>query len=262
MKEKENSLYLEAKALQAMRLQNLAITIDKVVMFLHRSKSQETSNQKPKGRKKDKKHDEPQQNGLFSLRKVDASSKPEPSSVMPARDTLFTLIDDKEDEEMLWSTNSESMRSVISGLVISGKAKAKSEQDQRILIELAQFLETKADHLFQRLSEKLEKAIGLSKREVSKLLSAEDSKKATIRKALIFVGFELKKLKVKEFHSAIADLLIFQSFTWFIFKSKSFSPFEQSIDIRECDLTQFDKYLLNSTLRIEDESKIVHTQEK
>lgn len=262
LKEKENSLNLEAKALHAMRLQNLAITIDKVVMFLHRSKSQEASNQKQKGRRKDKKPEELQQCGLFTLRKVEESSKHELNTVQPAKDTLFTLIDDREDEEMLWSANSDSIRSVVSGLVVSGKAKAKSEQDLKVLTELAQFLESKADQLPQRLSERLEKAAGLSKREVAKVLSPEDSKKATIRKALIFAAFEMKKLKVKEFHSAIADLLVLQSFTWFVFKSKSFSPFEQSIDIRECDLTQFDKYLLNSKLRIEDESKIVHTQEK
>lgn len=262
LKEKENSLHLEAKALQAMRLQNLAITIDKIVMFLHRSKSQEGNAQKQKGRKRDKKPEDPQHSGRFTLRKVNPGESAEPSATQPAKDSLFTLIDDREDEDMLWSANSDSIRSVISGLVVSGKAKAKSEADLKLLTELAHFLETKPDQLGQRLAEKLERGAGLSKKEVARLTSASDSKKSTVRKALIYVAFEMRKLKVKEFHAAIPDLLVLQAFTWFIFKSKAFSPFEQSIDIRECDLTQFDKYLLNSTLRIEDESKIVHTQDK
>lgn len=63
-------------------------------------------------------------------------------------------------------------------------------------------------------------------------------------------------------HPGASIIIYFLAFTYFQFSNTNFASFKEEISIRECDLTNFSKYLEKSELNLEVEGKCVYKNEK
>jgi hypothetical protein len=264
---------IETQSLLDMRIMNLAISLDKINIFLQKSQPQ-AQKQPDTPTIAKKKSRQQQKNGManpndissqmFSLDISKHDSHEMEKSNSPSRDSSvpFSMISAEDDEQLYWSSHEDSHRTTISNFVLVAKKKTSSEEDKKLLESVEQLLKVKLASLRNELINRLVSTGHLTSEQAQIYFSSKTPNKIIYRRALLYIGSQLKKLRLFEFHPAIADVLILHSFNSFIFRSKSYSSFDQHVDIRECDLTLFEKYLQNSNLRIEDESKVVHTQVK
>jgi hypothetical protein len=254
---------IETQSLLDLRVQNMAISIDKINLFFRKNMSLA---QKSKSDKVGKKVEQSKvaaksQNGIFNF--VRQQNMTDESPERPKFETSpFYLISPEEDEEFYWGKKPESLRLSLSQLLNAASSKATTSSDRSLLKDLMEFLETKIANLPQELSSRLHRDFKIGGERASKQHQALGSPRFTYRKAFVYVGMRLRGLSLIEFHPAIADLLILQAFSSFLFKNRSFNSYEQTVDIRECDLTVFQKYLENSQLRVEDEARVVNRQAK
>lgn len=266
--DKELFYNIESQNMLDMRIQNLAISLDKVNIFLSKSSNPEIRNSNSRCLKKEGNNKKtrkvkigPTDFKLSFTTSDEASNKSEDKEAFDSS-APFALINIKEDEEMYWSKEKDSFRSILTRFVALASSKSTEKKEKETLSDLSSFLKLRPDQLRSELCRGLEKNFGLVPSKTDELLPVSTPLKEVWRKALVYLSFRLREVKLKEFHPAIPDLLYLLAFTTFIFRSQTFNAFDQMIDIRECDLTMFEKYLQNSALRIEDESKVIHTQTK
>lgn len=220
------------------------------------SKPEKGSKRQESGKNANKSH-----NGIFNF--IREAKDVEESPDRPPNETApFSLISLQDDEELFWGKEPDSVRQILRRLLTAAETKATISEDKQIAKDLIDFLGTPISNLREELSKKLHKEVKIDGSKLSKYLPVTISKKMLYRRTFIYIASRLRQLKLFEFHPGIADLMILHAFASLLFKNKIYLAYEQIVDIRECDLTVFQKYLENSQLRVEDEASIVKRQVK
>lgn len=256
-------LNIETQGLLDLRVQNMAISIDKINLFFRKNLASDQTSKADKGSKKAdlSKNSVKPQNGILNF--VRESPKPEESPERPQLETSpFYMISSEDDEEFYWGKLPESLRLIMSKLLIASESKATDPKDKSLAKDLIEFLETKLPNLQTELAKRLARDFKIGSDRLAKLLPVSTPRKMVIRRAFIYISVKLRAMGLFEFHPAISDLLVLQAFASLLFKNRSFNSYEQVVDIRECDLTVFQKYFENSQLKVDDEARIVNRQVK
>lgn len=164
---------------------------------------------------------------------------------------------------MIWNQNPDSIANGITTLLMAAETKSTTAADKELIRDLLALLRFKIHDLKHELIRRFTKEMEISETKAEKYFKEDDSDRMYVyRKALLYISLKMRRIQLFHFHPAIADIVLFHSFTSVFFKSRSFSGFDQNVDIRECDLTIFKKYLENSELKIEEEGKIINSQIK
>lgn len=164
---------------------------------------------------------------------------------------------------LIWNHNPDSIVNGIYSLLLAAESKATIPADKELIRDLLALLKFKIHDLKHELIRRFTKEMEISETKAEGYFKEDDSDQMFVyRKALMYISLLMRRIQLFQFHPAIADIVLFHSFTSFFFKSRSYSGFDQNVDIRECDLTIFQKYLENSELKIEEEGKIVNRQIK
>lgn len=183
--------------------------------------------------------------------------------------TPFVLIPEARDEEHYWVRVNGSKETNLSQefeMFSNGLIDSATEEQRRELLTISGLLKVQsAKELAAQMRSLLAKDGDI---EAELLRTAfpetvsQSQRKYIYRRALLVLAYRLKATKHPKLHQAVPDLFIFHAFCRFLFMGRKFSPVTQNVEIRECDLTHFNKYLENSDLKIKDEEKVVYNVQK
>lgn len=253
---------IETKSLLDMRVQNLAISLDKINLFLKKHlKAEHSSKSVKKSDGNKSESNKKPENGIFKF--IGRPSDEEDSLERITLDTKpFSLITDKEDCDIYWSKIPESLRSILENLCVAARTKASLDTDKALLNDLTEFLKTPLENLHTELSKRLHHDNKMDGIYLSRVLPGRMADRHLYRRSLLYVAWRLADLKMADFHPAIRHLVAMHSFAMLLFRHRHFWAADEAVDIRECDLTVFSKYLEQDKLNIDDETKVVNRQFK
>lgn len=253
---------IETQSLLDMRVQNLAISLDKINLFLKKHlKAEQVGKQVKRVDSNRLDSNKNSENGIFKF--IGRASDEEESPEKNTMDTKpFSLINEKEDRELYWSKSPDSLRSILENLCVAAATKASIDTDKGLLMDLTEFLKTPMDELRTELSKRLHHDNKIEGQFLTRILPSTIAQRHLYRRALIYVAWRLGDLQLADFHPAIRHLITMHCFALLLFRHRHFWAADEAVDIRECDLTVFSKYLEQDKLNIEDESKVVNRQVK
>lgn len=282
LKDRELSAQLDKEHYDERRW-NLIYTLDKVQAYLGKKDqaAPQAPSLEPKGsqhhRSKHQNTESEEPSHIFSFSTSKTESRPDSCSESERTlenqvledTTPFKLISDYSDESLYWVKGrpdgynednlNKNIYDFVVGLTGSGSATQKTTLTQ--ITDILKIHDSKQLSIHLRGFCRDLEDTSLSTRSFPEAVTAKN-RKYIYRRALLVIAHLLKSMKHPHLHPAMPDLLVLHAFCRFLFEGNKFNPKVQLVEIRECDLTHFNKYLENSELKISDEEKVVETHKK